>query len=82
MHQSIAGRSTGLLWRVGVEPEVTFTGGVAKNVAMIRSLEAALGMKVNVSEESHYMGALGAALFAMDHIRASRTPAAGRRVTT
>ncbi len=81
VHQSIAGRSCGLLWRVGIEPEVTFTGGVAKNVAMIRSLEAALGTKVNVSEESHYMGALGAALFAMDHIRASRTPAAARRGT-
>ncbi len=82
VHQSIAGRSTGLLWRVGIEPEVTFTGGVAKNVAMIRSLEAALGMSVNVSPDSHFMGALGAALFAMDHIRASRTPAAGRQVTS
>ena len=81
VHPSIAGRSTGLLWRVGIEPEVTFTGGVAKNVAMIESLEKSLGMKVNVSEDSHFMGALGAALFALDHIRASRTPAASRQVT-
>ena len=81
VHQSIAGRSTGLLWRVGIEPEVTFTGGVAKNVAMIESLEKSLGTKVNVSEDSHYMGALGAALFALDHILASRTPAATRQVT-
>jgi hypothetical protein len=28
-----------------------------------------------VSEESHYMGALGAALFAMDRILAGRVPA-------
>jgi len=28
-----------------------------------------------VSEESHFMGALGAALFALDHILASRAPA-------
>jgi predicted CoA-substrate-specific enzyme activase len=81
VHQSIAGRSTGLLWRVGIEPEVTFTGGVAKNVAMIQALEASLGMKVNVGGDSHYMGALGAALFAMDHIRASRIPVADRQVT-
>jgi (R)-2-hydroxyacyl-CoA dehydratese activating ATPase len=81
VHQSIAGRSTGLLWRVGIEPEVTFTGGVAKNVAMIESLERSLGTKVNVSEDSHFMGALGAALFALDHILASRTPAAARQVT-
>jgi predicted CoA-substrate-specific enzyme activase len=82
VHQSIAVRSAGLLRRVGIESEVSFTGGVARNVAMIEALERALGVKVNVSEESHYMGALGAALFALDHIRASRSPAAARQVTT
>lgn len=75
VHQSIAGRSAGLTRRVGIEEEVTFTGGVAKNVAMIETLNERLGLKVNVSEESHYMGALGAALFALDHIMASRVPA-------
>lgn len=68
VHQSIAARSIGLLRRVGVEEEITFTGGVAKNIGMIRALEDGLGKKINVSEDSHYMGALGAALFAMDHV--------------
>ncbi len=75
VHQSIAARSAGLLRRVGVEEEVTFTGGVARNLAMIDALDSKLGVKVNVSEESHFMGALGAALFALDHIVAARTPA-------
>jgi predicted CoA-substrate-specific enzyme activase len=75
VHQSIATRSVGLLRRVGIEEQVTFTGGVARNVAMIATLEAKLGLKVNVSEEAHFMGALGAALFALDHIRAGRVPA-------
>jgi len=74
VHQSIAARSTGLLRRVGIEEEVTFTGGVARNLAMIETLNQGMGLKVNVSEESHYMGALGAALFALDHILASRVP--------
>jgi predicted CoA-substrate-specific enzyme activase len=74
VHQSIAGRSAGLLRRVGVEDEVTFTGGVARNVAMIETLQASLDRRVNVSDESHYMGALGAALFALDHILAARAP--------
>jgi predicted CoA-substrate-specific enzyme activase len=74
VHQSIASRSAGLLRRVGIEPEVTFTGGVAKNVGMIKTLEDGLGLKLNVSPDSHYLGALGAALFALDHIRASRAP--------
>jgi len=75
VHESIAGRSAGLARRVGIEEEVTFTGGVALNVAMIATLSRALGVAVNVSEDSHYMGALGAALFALDHVLAARAPA-------
>lgn len=74
VHQSIAARSVGLLRRVGIEDEITFTGGVAKNTGMIKALEDGLGKKVNVGEESHFMGAIGAALFALDHILASRKP--------
>jgi (R)-2-hydroxyacyl-CoA dehydratese activating ATPase len=76
VHQSIAGRSTGLLRRVGIEEEVTFTGGVARNIAMIAALHESIGVRVNVSDDSHYMGALGAALFALDHIMVARTPVA------
>ncbi|MGD8867629.1 MAG: acyl-CoA dehydratase activase [Gemmatimonadales bacterium] len=79
VHQSIAARSAGLLRRVGIEEDVTFTGGVARNLAMIETLSERLGVRVNVSEESHYMGALGAALFALDHILARRAPAKSGR---
>ncbi|MCC6188261.1 MAG: 2-hydroxyglutaryl-CoA dehydratase [Anaerolineales bacterium] len=75
VHQSIASRSLGLMRRVGIEPEVTFTGGVAKNIGMITALNALLGFPVNVSDDSHFMGALGAALFAMDRILSGRVPA-------
>ena len=74
VHQSIASRSAGLMRRVGIEDEVTFTGGVTRNVGMVKALEDKLEKKLNVSEDSHYMGALGAALFALDHILSSRTP--------
>lgn len=74
VHQSIASRSAGLLRRVGIEQEVTFTGGVTRNIAMIEALSARIECPLNVSEESHFMGALGAALFALDHICASRKP--------
>jgi predicted CoA-substrate-specific enzyme activase len=74
VHQSIAARSAGLLRRVGIEEQVTFTGGVARNQAMIAALSERLGVRLNVGEESHFMGALGAALFALDHILASRLP--------
>jgi predicted CoA-substrate-specific enzyme activase len=78
VHQSIAARSAGLLRRVGIEDQVTFTGGVAKNSAMVSTLRDRLGLELNVSDESHFMGALGAALFALDHVRASRQPTQDR----
>ena len=78
VHQSIAMRSVGLMRRVGIEEQVTFTGGVARNTAMIAALNQKLGLTVNVGEDAHYMGALGAALFALDHILASRAPARAR----
>lgn len=75
VHLSIASRSIALLRRVGIEEEVTFTGGVARNAGMIEVLNRGLGLKVNVSDDSHFMGAVGASLFALDHILASRVPA-------
>lgn len=76
VHQSIASRSAALLRRVGITEEVTFTGGVTKNKAVIKALEERLGTTLNVSRDSHFMGALGAALFALDHILVSRVPPA------
>jgi len=66
VHQAIAARSLSLIRRVGVEEQVTFTGGVTRNVAMVQILQELLGTKLNVSPDAHYMGALGAALFAVD----------------
>lgn len=63
---AIAARTVALVRRVGIEPEVTFTGGVACNVGMVRALETKLQMTLNVSSESPYVGALGAALFALE----------------
>ncbi|MCP4201449.1 MAG: 2-hydroxyglutaryl-CoA dehydratase [bacterium] len=75
VHESIASRSLGLLRRVGIEQELTFSGGVAKNVGMVKTLERKLGFPINVSSESHFLGALGAGLFGLDRIRAGQRPA-------
>ncbi len=80
VHKAIATRTMALARRVGVEDEVTFTGGVSRNVGMVRTLEAALGRPINVSAEGHYVGALGAALFALERARvAAGAPAAPGR---
>ena len=71
VHKAIATRTMSLVRRVGVEDEVTFTGGVSRNIGMVRGLEEVLGRPMNVSQEGHYIGALGAALFALERAQAA-----------
>ncbi|MDP6972750.1 MAG: acyl-CoA dehydratase activase, partial [Pseudomonadales bacterium] len=82
VHKSIAIRSAALLRRVGIDEQVTFTGGVTLNTAMIKALEEKLERTLNVSEESHFMGALGAALFALDEILSSRSLAKSQEASS
>ncbi|MBI2818809.1 MAG: 2-hydroxyglutaryl-CoA dehydratase [Acidobacteria bacterium] len=70
VHSAIAARTIALVRRVGIEPEVTFTGGVSRNVGMVRALEEKLELPVNVCDDSHYIGAIGAALFALERATA------------
>jgi predicted CoA-substrate-specific enzyme activase len=66
VHKAIAARTMALVRRVGLDDEITFTGGVSRNVGMVRALETVLGKPINVSAEGHFVGALGAALFALE----------------
>ena len=70
VHRAIATRTMSLIRRVGVENEVTFTGVVSRNIGMVRALEEVLGQSINVSAEGHFMGAIGAALFALERAQA------------
>jgi predicted CoA-substrate-specific enzyme activase len=55
-----------LAHRVGIESPVTVTGGVPKNIGFLRALEKQLNLKVNLPEEPQIVGALGAALMALE----------------
>jgi benzoyl-CoA reductase subunit A len=71
LHRAIILRAMSLLARSGgVKNEFTFTGGVAKNPAAVSALRALLAenygaLTINISDDSIYTGALGAALFAL-----------------
>jgi predicted CoA-substrate-specific enzyme activase len=71
VHKAIATRTMSLVRRVGVEEEITFTGGVSRNTGMVRALGDVLGRPINVSDQGHYVGALGAALFALERAQAA-----------
>jgi len=62
LHDAIASRVTRMVRRLKVEPDVVFTGGVAKNTGVVKALEENLGCAVLVPEEPLLSGALGAAL--------------------
>jgi predicted CoA-substrate-specific enzyme activase len=63
--RSVAARTAGLAKRLGVVPEATMTGGVAKNDGVRRALEEELGVRISVSPLAQYAGALGAAVYAL-----------------
>ena len=82
LHRAVVPRAFSLLARSGgAKGEFTFTGGVAKNVAVVQFIREMVKrnygeITLNVHPDSIFMGALGAALFvARDHGAAS----AGRR---
>ena len=75
LHRAIVLRAMSLLARSGgVKDEFTFTGGVAKNQAAVSALVRLIAENygertVNISDDSIYTGALGAALFALRNAR-------------
>jgi len=68
LHDAIAGRVARMARRLKVEPDVVFTGGVAKNVGVVKALEDNLGCPVLVPSEPLLSGALGAALTARETV--------------
>lgn len=64
LHEAIVTRLLALVGRVGVEPEVVLTGGVARNPCIRRLLEQRLAVRLMVPDEPQITGAIGAALCA------------------
>jgi len=51
------------------------SGGIGRNVALVRKIEASLdGLKVNLPQEPMIVGAVGAALFALDRANKQAQP--------
>jgi len=69
LHRAIASRTKALVRRVASDLSglrVAMSGGVARNPGVVRALSAALGAEIAVPEEPDTVGALGAALIALE----------------
>ena len=82
LHRAIMLRAMSLLARSGgIRDEFTFTGGVCNNGAAVKVLRELVAQSygaeitLNTHADSIYMGALGAAMYALDDVRAGRANA-------
>ena len=65
VHLAAARRVRNLVNRLGLEPELVFSGGVSNNVGMKSALETLIGHPIQSTRlDMTYAGALGAAVFA------------------
>jgi len=69
LHEAIASRISGMVRRLKIEREVALTGGGAKNIGLVKALEAKLGFPVLVPPEPLLTGAIGAALLGRDIVQ-------------
>jgi len=67
---SLGGRAIQLMRRVGLEPGYMLTGGMTRNAAMIKALEASLGASFNVAPDGlgQLNGAYGAAFLGLRRV--------------
>jgi predicted CoA-substrate-specific enzyme activase len=64
LHDALASRVAALARRLGIEPDLVLTGGVAKNTGMVKAMKESLGCELFVPEEPLLTGAFGAAILA------------------
>jgi predicted CoA-substrate-specific enzyme activase len=64
IHRAIVNRVWSMVKTLGVQREVTMSGGVAKNQGVVAFLEEKLGHPIHVYKEPQIVGGLGAALHA------------------
>jgi benzoyl-CoA reductase subunit A len=66
---SLVRRVLALLQRIGVKEELVLSGGIAKNMGIVKRIEKSLGIQTYICHEPQIVGAAGAALIAQKLFR-------------
>lgn len=70
INDNVAREIMHLVWDLGVENDIVMTGGMAKNIGVVRCLEQYLGVaSVRLQVDPQLIGAIGAAVLAADKYR-------------
>jgi predicted CoA-substrate-specific enzyme activase len=81
LHEAVAKRVLALVSRVGIADKFVITGGIGRNVGLVSRIEERLdGLKITLPPEPMIVGAVGAALFAMDRAKKKAQPALNKQV--
>ncbi|GAB6274330.1 MAG: acyl-CoA dehydratase activase [Peptococcaceae bacterium] len=64
LHEAVVDRIESMALRLGIEPDVTMTGGVALNTAIVTSLSKRLKLTILLPPQPQLIGAYGAAVIA------------------
>lgn len=61
-----------LIYKFNIKKDIAITGGIAKNIGVVKQLEEMLNMEfVDLPADPQLIGALGAAVFAVDQLRST-----------
>ncbi|MFC1920353.1 acyl-CoA dehydratase activase [Chloroflexota bacterium] len=63
---ALARRVMFLIRRIGIEEDFVISGGIAKNIGVVKRIELYLGINANICSEPQIVGAVGAALIAQN----------------
>jgi len=66
VHHALVNRLVSMARRREIRRDVCLTGGVAKNIGVVRWIEKELGESLKIPEEPQLTGAIGAALIGLD----------------
>ena len=80
LHDALAGRIAAMARRLAIEPDLVLTGGVAKNIGMVKAMKESLDCEILVPEEPLITGALGAVILANEIY--TKAVAAGEALST
>jgi (R)-2-hydroxyacyl-CoA dehydratese activating ATPase len=74
LHEAIASRVTALVRKVGIAEKFAITGGIGRNVGLVSRIQEKLdGVKITLPQEPMIVGAVGAALLALDRAKKTGT---------
>lgn len=66
IHKAVAERVLNMAYSIGLETPVALSGGVAKNIGVVKVLCEKIGEKVYIPNNPQIIGAIGAALYAQN----------------